>query len=149
MNVRDVAKTSVIASIYTALVWSLAPISFEQIQIRIANALIGLVPIVGMPAVLGITLGVLIGNLISPLGPLDLLSAIPTFISLMIVMKMRRVFLGLVIYSMILSSWVAFLLNLVFNVPFFVTFPYLLIGIGIATAGLGYMLYSIAKRLRI
>lgn len=149
MNVKNLIKITITASIYTALVWSLAPISFGQIQIRVANALIGLVPIMGMPAVLGITLGVLLGNIMSPLGPIDLLSVIPTFISLMILLKLKRVLLGLTIYSIILSAWVGFLLNYTFGIPFIIVFPYLLIGIGIATIGLGYLLYLVAKRLKL
>ncbi|MEM4157024.1 MAG: QueT transporter family protein [Candidatus Methanomethylicaceae archaeon] len=146
---RDIAKAAVIAALYVALVWALTPISFGAVQIRVSNALIGIVPLVGMPAVFGITLGVLIGNIPSPLGPVDLLSAIPTFIALLIIMRLkdRSVLLGLAIYSVILSAWVGMLLNYAFGVPFLITFVYLLAGIGFATAVLGYLVYRTLRRL--
>lgn len=146
---RDIAKAAVIAALYVALVWALTPISFGAIQVRVSNALIGIVPLVGMPAVFGITLGVLIGNIPSPLGPVDLLSTIPTFIALLLVMKLKNksVLFGLVTYSVILSAWVGMLLNYVFGVPFLMTFIYLLVGIGFATAVLGYLVYRTLRHL--
>ncbi|MBC7112853.1 MAG: QueT transporter family protein [Candidatus Methanomethyliales bacterium] len=146
---RDIAKTAVIAALYVALVWALTPISFGVIQVRVSNALIGIVPLVGMPGVLGITLGVLIGNIPSPLGPIDLLSAIPTFISLLLLMKLkdRSVLLGLFVYSVILSAWVGMLLSYTFGAPFLITFIYLLVGIGFATGILGYLVYRTLKSL--
>ncbi|MEJ5292458.1 MAG: QueT transporter family protein [Candidatus Methanosuratincola sp.] len=146
---RAVVETAIIAAAYAALTISLAPISFGLIQIRVANALIGIVPLVGMPAALGISLGVLIGNLASPLGPLDLLSAIPTFISLLIVIKLkeRSVIAGLACYTVIISAWVGALLNYALGLPFLITFAYLIVGVGIATVGLGYLLYQSMKRM--
>ncbi|MCQ8892482.1 MAG: QueT transporter family protein [Candidatus Methanosuratincola sp.] len=145
---RAVVKTAIIAAVYAALTISLAPISFGAIQIRVANALIGIVPLIGLPAALGISLGVFIGNLASPLGPLDLLSAIPTFIALLIVLRLRgrSVIAGLVCYTMIISAWVGALLNYVLGLPFLITFAYLIVGVGIATIGLGYLLYVSLKR---
>ncbi|MEM3366063.1 MAG: QueT transporter family protein [Candidatus Methanomethyliaceae archaeon] len=149
LSSRDIAKAAIIAALYVALVWALTPISFGAVQIRVSNALIGIVPLVGMPAVFGITLGVLIGNIPSPLGPVDLLSAIPTFIALLIIMRLkdRSVLLGLAIYSVILSAWVGMLLNYAFGVPFLITFVYLLAGIGFATAVLGYLVYRTLRSL--
>lgn len=146
---REIAKAAIIAALYVAIVWALAPISFGVIQIRVSNALIGVVPLVGMPAVIGITLGVFIGNLTSPLGPIDLLSAIPTFVALLLVLKLgkKSVLVGLMMYTVILSGWVGALLNYVLGVPFLATFSYLLIGIGFATAVLGYMVYVTLRKL--
>ncbi len=126
----------------------MAPISFGAIQIRVANALIGIVPLMGMPAAAGISLGVFIGNLASPIGPLDLLSAIPTFASLLILIRLRgrSVIAGLACYTVIISAWVGALLNYAFGMPFLVAFAYLLAGIGISTVGLGYLVYRALKR---
>ncbi len=146
---RAVVKTAIIAAVYAALTISLAPISFGAIQIRVANALIGLVPLTGMPGALGITLGVLIGNLASPLGPLDLLSAVPTFISLLMLLKLKRysVLAGLACYTVIISAWIGTLLKYALGLPFLITFAYLIVGVGIATVGLGYLLYLSMKRM--
>lgn len=145
---RAVVKTAFIAAAYAALTLSFAPVSFGAVQVRVANALIGLVPLVGMPGAAGISLGVLIGNLASPLGPLDLLSAIPTFVSLLLLLRLqgRSVLAGLACYTAIVSAWVGWLLNYVVGLPFLPTFAYLVVGIGIATVGLGYLLYASLKR---
>jgi len=146
---RDLAKAAVIAALYITLVWTLAPISFGAIQVRVSNALIGIVPLIGMPAVAGITIGVLFGNILSPLGPIDLLSAVPTFVALLLVMKLksRSVFVGLLAYSLILSVWVGILLNYVLGIPFLAAFIYLLAGISFTTTVLGYLVYKTLGRL--
>jgi len=145
---RSLVYGAIIAATYVALVFSLAPASYGQIQIRVADALVGIVPLVGWPGVVGVTVGVLIGNIPSPLGPLDLLSVIPTFVALIIVLKLRNisVMAGLTAYTAIISAWVGVLLVLVYDVPFVITFVYLFIGIGIATMGIGYLLYKSMKR---
>lgn len=151
VNVKNLTVTIFCAATYAALVYFLAPISFLQIQMRVANALMGVVPILGMPAVYGITLGVLLGNIFSPLGPIDLLSPIPSFVGLFIIYKLRErmVLLGLSLYSLIVSLWVAFMLNYILNVPYLVTFIYVFVGVAVATVGLGYPLYVYLLKLDI
>jgi uncharacterized membrane protein len=148
MKSNDLVLAAFIAALYVGLIELFHPISFQAIQVRVANALIGTVPILGWPAIIGITLGVLIGNITSPLGLIDLISAIPTFIGLYIIYRLRStsVLLGLTIYTVILSLWVGFMLWYVLNLPYIITVAYLLIGIGISTIFLGYVLYKALRR---
>lgn len=148
LKTKNVTVSIIVGVLYVVLVYAFAPISFHQIQIRIANALIGLVPLLGWAGVYGLALGVFLGNLSSPLGPIDLLSVLPSFIGLVLIYKLRSVsvILGLQIYSTLISLWVAFMLYLVFNLPYFVTFIYVFVGVTIATTGLGYLLYKSALR---
>jgi uncharacterized membrane protein len=148
MKSNDLVLAAFMAALYVGLIELFHPISFQAIQVRVANALIGTVPILGWPAIIGITLGVLIGNITSPLGLIDLISAIPTFIGLYIIYRLRStsVLLGLTIYTIILSLWVGFMLWYVLNLPYIITVAYLLIGIGISTIFLGYVLYKALRR---
>jgi len=148
---KDIALGIVCCALYAALVNVFAPISFQQIQVRIANALIGLVPLLGWPAVYGLTLGVFLGNLSSPLGPIDLVSVLPSLLGLLAIHKLRQVsvILGLQIYSTIVSIWVVFMLNFVFRLPYLITFVYVFLGLTIATTGLGYLVYRSLLRLGI
>jgi uncharacterized membrane protein len=148
MKSNDLVLAAFMAALYVGLIELFHPISFQAIQVRVANALIGTVPILGWPAIIGITLGVLIGNITSPLGLIDLISAIPTFIGLYIIYRLRStsVLLGLTIYTVILSLWVGFMLWYVLNLPYIITVAYLLIGIGISTIFLGYVLYKALRR---
>ncbi|WP_309492084.1 QueT transporter family protein [Candidatus Hecatella orcuttiae] len=144
MKSRELSLVAVFAALYAGLVTAFAPLSFLMVQVRIANALIGLVPLVGMPAVYGIALGVLLGNLTSPLGAIDLVSAGPSFLGLLAVYKLRKtsVTAGLFLYTLTLSLWVAFMLYYVLGLPYGLTFIYVFVGIAIATVGLGYALYK-------
>lgn len=150
-RVKTIALAAVLAAMYATLVQILHPISFMQIQIRVANALIGLVPIIGMPAVYGLTLGVFLANLTSPLGIIDLASPLFSFIGLYIIYKLRNhsTLAGLLIYSLILGAWVSFMLWYVHGLPYLLTFIYVTIGIAIATAGLGFLIYKACNRIKI
>ncbi|MFQ6134689.1 MAG: QueT transporter family protein [Nitrososphaerales archaeon] len=61
------------AALYAVTVILLAPISFELFQVRIADTLLPLSIIFGLPAVIGVTLGTIVGNSASPLGAIDII----------------------------------------------------------------------------
>jgi uncharacterized membrane protein len=67
LNVRDLALTTVFAALYAVLVIALAGISFQLVQVRVADALIPLSIVFGWPAVIGVTMGCVISNVVSPL----------------------------------------------------------------------------------
>jgi len=74
MKMLTIVKIAVIAGLYAALVLLLAPISFLEFQIRVADALL-LLPFLdffGLPSVVGLTLGCAIGNIMSPFGVIDI-----------------------------------------------------------------------------
>lgn len=150
-RVRDLSLTVLCAACYAGLVYVLAPISFMMVQVRVADALTGLVPILGIPAVYGIALGVFIGNLYSPLGPIDLLSTLPSLLGLWMIYKLRRVsvLLGLLSYSLAVSLWVAFILYYVTEAPYLIAFIYVFIGVTIASVGLGYLVYHYASKIEL
>jgi len=137
---------------YVALAFVFSPISYGPINLRVANVLIGLIPLVGWPAVLGQTLGVFIANqpaLGDSLGPIDLLNVIPSFLFSLLLWKLRdkSVFLGLTLYSVALGITVSFALNYAFHLPLLVEIPQVVAGVFIATAVFGYLLYRSVKRL--
>ncbi len=63
METREIALGSVIAALYAIGVILFAPISFLLFQVRVADALIPLSIVFGMPAVLGLTLGNIVANI--------------------------------------------------------------------------------------
>jgi uncharacterized membrane protein len=67
LNAKDLALTTVFAALYAALVIALAGISFQLVQVRVADALVPLSIVFGWPAVIGVTLGCVISNVVSPL----------------------------------------------------------------------------------
>jgi len=67
LHSRDLALTAVIAALYAVLVLALAGISFQLVQVRVADALIPLSMLLGWPVVLGVTFGGVIANVASPM----------------------------------------------------------------------------------
>jgi len=67
LHSRDLALTAVIAALYAVLVLALAGISFQLVQVRVADALIPLSMLLGWPVVLGVTFGGAIANVASPM----------------------------------------------------------------------------------
>jgi len=137
---------------YVVLTFVFSPISYGVINLRVANILIGLVPIIGWPAVLGQTLGVLIANqpaLGDPLGAIDLINVVPSFLFSLLLWKLRNksVFFGLTLYSIALGITVSYALNYAFNLPLLVGIPQVTAGIFLATAVFGYLLFRAVKRL--
>ena len=64
---KDIALTTVFAALYATLVLALAGISFQIVQVRIADALIPLSIVFGWPAILGVTIGCAVANIASPM----------------------------------------------------------------------------------
>ena len=148
-----VAAAAVYAAMYVALAVAFSPISYGIINFRVANILMGLVPIIGWPAVIGQALGVFIANnpAIDQLGPIDLINVIASFVFAWVLWKLRgtSVFLGLTLYSIALGISVSYALSYAFNVPFVVELPQVVLGIFLATAVLGYVFYRAVNRLGI
>ncbi len=143
---------AVYAAMYVALAMLFSPISYGVVNLRVANVLIGLVPIIGWPAVIGQALGVFIANqpaLGDPLGPIDLINVVPSFLFSWLLWKLRgtSVFLGLTIYSVALGTTVSLALNYAFKLPLVVGIPQVTLGIFVATAVLGYIFYRSVERL--
>jgi uncharacterized membrane protein len=64
---KAIALTAVFAALYAVLVLALAGISFEIVQVRVADALIPLSMVFGLPAVFGVTIGGAVANIASPM----------------------------------------------------------------------------------
>ena len=107
---------TVTAALYATLVIVLAPISFGPVQLRVADCLIPLSAIFGWPAVLGVSLGALIGNAYYWLGPLDVvLGPVANLLSASLILILRRrlfiaCFAGSIAVGVIVGSylWVYF-----------------------------------------
>ncbi|WP_066712677.1 QueT transporter family protein [Clostridium sp. Marseille-P299] len=70
-NVTYVVQAAMIAAIYVVLVFAFQPISFSQIQFRIAESLT-ILPFFTPAAIPGVTIGCLLGNLLGGADILDI-----------------------------------------------------------------------------
>lgn len=151
MDVRNIGLTSILASLYTAAVVVLAPISFGPIQLRLADCLIPLSAIFGWPAIAGATLGCFMGNAYFSLGIHDVIfGPIANLIAGAIIFMLRRrpllaCMVGSVPIGLIVGSylWIYFPPPEIFGVDMPVWLAMVVsitVSSLIAVAGLGYVL---------
>ncbi len=134
---RNIALVAIIAAIYALLVYTLPVISFLIFQVRVADALIPLSMILGTPAIIGVSIGCFIANIMAPWGSpfliaIDmLLGSIANAIASWAAMKTNsikgkvspliRFQLGCsvanLVITIIVGSYIPILMNTAFNVP--------------------------------
>ncbi len=87
---KILVDTALVAALYATLTYVLAPISYGPLQIRFSEALT-ILPFFSSFSILGLTLGCVISNILSPYGILDLvLGSLATFIAAMITYKIGK-----------------------------------------------------------
>ena len=151
---KNIALISVYAALYAALVIALINLSYGALQVRIADSLLAMVPLLGLPGVLGHALGVFIANLFSPLGPIDLLNTIPSFAMAFVVYFVYRksrndytVIGTCLAYSAVLGVTVGWMLSYVLGAPLIATIAYVTLGNTIASVLIGWPIFKILKRI--
>jgi uncharacterized membrane protein len=125
---------SIYAALYAALVVVLGFSSYGPIQLRVADSLVAVVPLLGIAGVLGHTLGVFVGNIFSSAGPLDLLNNDYTVIA------------TCTAYSAVLGMTVGWMLSFLYGYPLLITIFYVAIGNVIATVLIGWPLFKLLKK---
>ncbi|HLN90204.1 MAG TPA: QueT transporter family protein [Candidatus Binatia bacterium] len=153
VKTKDLALIAIYAALYAALVVVLGPLSYGPIQIRIADSLLGAVPLLGLAGVLGHTLGVFVSNIFSPLGPIDLLNTIPSFaMSYFAYFVYKRtkndytVIGTCLTYSAVLGITVGLMLSYVLSLPLAPTITYVTLGNIVATVFIGWPLFKLLKK---
>lgn len=167
LNVKDLALTTIFAALYAALVIALAGISFQLIQVRIADALIPLSIVFGWPAVIGVTLGCVISNIVSPL-PSALVDvtfgAIANFLASLVAWRIgvwprRRTllaskevvgpFLGCLAAALVVTFVVGTYLALITQMELGIWWLGIGVGSLISICGIGYSLLKVLKRIKL
>jgi uncharacterized membrane protein len=153
IRTKDIALIAIYAALYAALVVVLGPFSYGPIQIRIADSLLAVVPLLGLAGVLGHTLGVFVGNIFSTAGPIDLLNTIPSFVMSFVVYyvykrtKKDYTVIGTCIaYSAVLGTTVGWMLSYLYGLPLLATIAYVAIGNAIASVLIGWPIFKLLKR---
>ena len=152
-DTKLIALTIVIAATYTAGVVVLEPISFSIYQCRVADALLALSTIYGLPVILGTSIGCFIANIIGGFGVVDIVGGtvanlIATTAGYLIA---KRKFKGwkivsLVLESIIVAGIVGSYLSLIFKVSIIIGFTSILVGSLISIGLIGYILIESLER---
>jgi uncharacterized membrane protein len=153
IQTKHLALISIYAALYAALVIFLPGLSYGPLQVRVADSLVAIVPLLGLPGVLGHTLGVFVANLFSPVGPIDLLNTIPSFSMAFIVYFVYKrtrndytVIGTCVTYSLVLGTTVGWMLSAVYGFPMLETIAYVALGNIIASVMIGWPIFKMLKR---
>lgn len=144
-----IALTAITAALYIVLGYVFQAISFLGLQFRVAELIVGMCVIFPLEGLIGNVIGVFFVNLSSPLGPIDLISCIVNIPALycIIFFKDKGVlkFLGGILYALIISLYVALILNFVLSLPILLMFIQVLIP-EVILATLGIILFENIKR---
>ena len=153
METRKIALASIITALYAIGVILFAPISFLLFQVRVADALIPLSIVFGMPVVLGVTLGNIVANVYGGLGYIDIIGgSIANFLAAYVGWKigLRRFrgseFVATIVQNLIVSSIVGSYLAVLFDVPLEVGFLGVLLGSMISMNITGYVLVLAVRK---
>lgn len=146
----DWVKTSLIAALYTTLTIVVAPLSYGPIQFRISEVMniLPFLPQFGVNAVIGLIIGCLLSNLLSPYGIVDvILGTLATAVAVVGVYAVRRamgkkgLLPALLIPTLANTIIVGWMLNFFYQIPPLEAYGGVLVGEAVmATLG-GYLLY--------
>jgi uncharacterized membrane protein len=150
---NDLALIGIYAALYAALVVVLGGFSYGPVQVRVADSLVAVIPLLGLPGVLGHTLGVFIANMFSTAGLIDLLNTIPSFAMAFVVYYVYKrtqndytVIGTCLAYSVVLGVTVGWMLSYVFALPLLLTMAYVAVGNTVASVLIGWPLFKVLKR---
>ena len=160
MKVKDLALASIFAALYAILVILLAVISFQLVQVRIADALIPLSIVFGWPAVIGVTVGCIVSNVVSPMPSVIIdvtLGSIANLIASFLAWKIGRLkrreslvneFLGCSAATIVITFIVGTYLAIITEMEPWIWWLGIGVGSVISINILGYILIQVMKRLK-
>ena len=157
MKTNEISLAVVFSSLYAVLIIVLAPISYGPVQLRVADCLIPLAALFGLPAIAGVTVGCFFGNAYFWMGPQDvILGTIANLVAATIIFMLRkRPFFACVVGSLPIGVIVGSYLWMFFPPPeiFGLQLPIwaamitsITISTLIAVAGLGYAIFKTLSR---
>ena len=156
LNTKKLAVVTVFAALYAVGVVFLAPISFGIVQVRVAEAMLPLAMIFGLPGALGLSLGCLVSNVFGGLGIVDIVGGasanlVACTLAWYIGRKGRGAqrFLGTVAITVTVGLIVGGYLSWLLQVPLEISLLGVLIGEMIAINLIGFPLEEAIRRSKI
>ena len=149
-KVLFMAQAAMIAALYVALTYVFAPISFSEVQVRIAEALT-ILPVFTPAAIPGLFIGCLLGHIMGgALVPDIVLGSLATLIGAFFTWKLRKAnpFLAPVPPIVANTLIVPFVLKYAYGVDLPIPFMMLTVGAGevLSCGVLGMLLYFALKK---
>lgn len=140
-HVEFLVKSSIVAAIYAALTM-LLPFSYLGMQFRVAELLVLLV-FIDKRYIYGLTLGCLIANLGSPLGPVDVIfGTLATLIALLLIARTKNLLLATLWPALVNGIIIGLLLYYLLDLPFLLSAAQVFLGEFVVVTLIGYFLFK-------
>jgi uncharacterized membrane protein len=156
LNAKSLAVMAIFAALYAVGVIVLAPISFGIVQVRVADALLPLAMIFGLPSALGLCLGCVVSNVYGGLGVIDIVGgAVANLVACSLAWYIGRKgnglqrFTGTVAETVAVTLIVGGYLAIIFQVPLEFSLLGLSIGEIIAINIIGFPLQEAIRKSKI
>jgi len=156
LNTKKLAVVTVFAALYAVGVVFLAPISFGIVQVRVADAMLPLSMIFGLPGALGLGLGCLVSNVFGGLGVVDIVGgAVANLVACTLAWYIARKgrsgqrFLATVAETVVVGLIVGGYLSWLLQVPLEISIIGVLVGELIAVNLIGFPLEEAIRRSKI
>ena len=152
-NSKRISIIVVFAALYAVGVIFLAPISYSFFQVRLADALLPLSMIFGIPSAVGFSLGCAVSNVYGGLGLVDIIGGtVANFIACTLAWYVARKsnfgrrLIGSIIQTIIITVIVGGYLWIIFEVPIEFSIVGVFVGSVIAINILGFAVQEIIRR---
>ena len=120
-TIRMIARQAIIASLYVVLTVAISPLSYGNIQFRIAEILVFLC-FFRRDYIIGLTLGCFIANLFSPMLIWDItLGVLATIIALVLIIFSKNIYIAAIWPILSNAFIVAIELHFAFELPYFLS----------------------------
>ncbi|MCW4029871.1 MAG: QueT transporter family protein [Candidatus Bathyarchaeota archaeon] len=153
-NAKRLAVSTILAALYAVGVIALAPIGFGIYQVRIADALLPLSMIFGLPSAIGFGLGCLVANVYGGLGIIDIIGgAVANIVACTLAYYIgrrggiARRFIGTVAITVAVTLIVGGYLSLLFEVPVEFGLLGIFVGSVVAVNFVGFPLEEAIRRI--
>lgn len=147
LNVKIIAEAAIIAALYAALTWLLAPISYGAIQFRISEVLVLLAVFKPRYAV-GLIIGCFVANIPSSLGWWDMIfGTLATTLAVLPMIKIKKLWIAAIFP--VISNGIIIALELYFALsiePIWLSILTVALGEAVVLYALGVPIMLIIKR---
>ena len=139
MHTKEIAKIAIIAAMYAVITILVSPLAYGPLQFRVSEIMKPLA-LRGRTYIIGLTLGLLLANLLSPFGgPWELIWMPLVCLSGGVITHRlkKRPFIAITFYSAWIAAGVSVVLFMVLGLPVYITLPgifvseIILMGIGV------------------
>ncbi|MDD4188774.1 MAG: QueT transporter family protein [Eubacteriales bacterium] len=143
-----ITQAAIIAAMYAALTYLMAPISYGQLQIRVSEALT-ILPFFTPAAIPGLFVGCFAANILGPNGLPDIIAgSFATLIAAVMSRHIRKKWLVPLPPVLVNAVVIGLMLNYITKAPLLMTMLYIFAGQTISCYGLGYPLLLLLNRHR-